>query len=499
MPNLLTSDGIILAIPPQGCVLGRGPAEPGEGSVIDLTEVSNARTVSRRHARLGLRDGDWYLMLQAEALNPAWVDDLPLEPQLPRRLTDGARIRLGDVFLTFVAPLERTALPAPNLGLDDAVADLRPEPLTRLTPFFGMLIDDAAWRDAHEYHRAAAALDRRAGHGWGIAQGLQVRTDPATAGGLLVEPGVALDTEGHLVVVPARHAVASPALPEGTHYITLRWTEQQTDPQPAWQGAGEYTRAREGYTLTIEGTYPEPPAIELARVVGPGFMRNAQNLRAAGAAELDLRYRVPLGIRPPRDLLVGSLLAGPQVTAAALPNAAGLQQLVRAIAGTPPFRARPAGAFVAGDRLPPLSLLYFADVRPFSFTDADLAPLRDYLAEGGVLLADGCHPQQSPAFTQAVLNLAARLGRSPQPVLRGHPLLESRHLFPGAPTTPDGAPALSEHEGFVMSEVALGLCWNGGPDTAPLSRTAVRESLELGVNIAAYGRQRRHPFEVLEP
>ncbi len=500
MPSLLTSDGVVIEIPAAGCILGRGTAEPGEGvTVVDLHPAAGGRTVSRRHAALSQREGVWYLDLQPEASNPAWVDDLPLEPQQTRRLNDGARIRLGDVFLTFVAPAARQPRPSLALGLEDAVAALTPTSLTRVTPFFGMMIDDATWRDAHEYHRQSAALDRRAAHGWGIAQGLHVHTDPATPGGLLVQPGIALDALGRLVIVPTVHAISSGALPEGTHYVTLRWIEHPEQPQPAWQGAEDYSRSRESYTLTVEAAHPAPPAIELARIIGPGFMRNAQDLRSPGVAELDQRYRAGLQVRAPRDIVIGSLQPGPRVMGAPAPNALGLQQLSRAISGTAPYRARLAGAFALGEALPQLALLYLADSMPFTVAEADLAPLRDFLAGGGVLLADRCSPQQNPAFTQSVRNLATQLGRNPTPVLRGHPLLDSRHLFTASPLTPEGEPALEEHEGFVTSTIDLGLCWQGGSTAAPLEREAIRGYLELGVNLAAYGRQRCHPFEVLEP
>jgi len=48
---------------------------------------------------------------------------------------------------------------------------------------------------------------------------------------------------------------------------------------------------------------------------------------------------------------------------------------------------------------------------------------------------------------------------------------------------------LLEANGVVYSDVDYGCAWQGGRVDAPLARGAIRDALELGVNIALFRRR----------
>ena len=71
---------------------------------IDLGDLPNGRTVSRRHARLYERDNEWFLRVETGALNPTNLDDEEVPPGLEISLEHGQRLQLGAVTLEFYQP-----------------------------------------------------------------------------------------------------------------------------------------------------------------------------------------------------------------------------------------------------------------------------------------------------------------------------------------------------------------------------------------------------------
>ena len=109
-------------------------------------------------------------------------------------------------------------------------------------------------------------------------------------------------------------------------------------------------------------------------------------------------------------------------------------------------------------------------------------------------LAETCHEegQEAKAFSQAFASLAQRLGRNLRSVDRGHPILKIHHLFAAVPSGLAGPAMLMEDQGMVYSDGDFGCIWAGGRGDRPMPREAIREALELGVNIAVYAHERAH-------
>jgi hypothetical protein len=85
-------------------IIGRYDPVTGSRPEVDLTHVDINRSVSRRHARVDLKDGCCYLTEEVGALNGTLVNGKRLVPGKPHALATGDRIALGMVALVFKAP-----------------------------------------------------------------------------------------------------------------------------------------------------------------------------------------------------------------------------------------------------------------------------------------------------------------------------------------------------------------------------------------------------------
>lgn len=68
---------------------------------VDLTDLDVKRSVSRRHARLNFRDGEWLLSEETGALNGTFLNGVRLGPGRFQALREGDLIALGMVRLVY--------------------------------------------------------------------------------------------------------------------------------------------------------------------------------------------------------------------------------------------------------------------------------------------------------------------------------------------------------------------------------------------------------------
>jgi pSer/pThr/pTyr-binding forkhead associated (FHA) protein len=533
MARLVVADGSSYEVAGREMLLGRGERELHDPPKLNVGHLRGSLTVSRRHARLREHVGRWYLGVEPASTNPTMVDGflVPKGTEVP--LADGSRIQIGEVLLVFrgvSAPApggEMTIMPengraahpsqpivtvaAPPMDAappaaegwvgrlpppSPSLASIGLEPLRRVNPFRGLMIDETTWAEAHDYHRAAARLHGLITHGWGIVDGLDVLADPATPNGLLVRPGVALDTRGQVLFLPTEVRLTTVGQDGQVRYVVARYAEETTEPQRAWSDEEEHTRIVERCQIAIERATPVGTAVELARIVVAPTVRDALDPTLPRDGELDLRFRERLPVRPRPELAVAQLLLGGDTAASAPTDAAlhrlGLRFLLREIALSTPYRARWAGVAAPDEPIPPVALLYLAGTGEFPVDDALVQSIGAFLGGGGILLADPCGDDE--ARVGAVRALTARLSIALEPVTRWHPLLTARHVLPGLPTGLE----LHAGGGIALASGDLGCAWQGGPLDRPAGREVVRAALELGTNVAVHARQRQRPLELLE-
>jgi CRP-like cAMP-binding protein len=83
--------------------LGRFDPVTGEHPDVDLSDEEMGRSVSRRHARIVERAGQFYLVGEIGVLNPLLLNDASVEAATLTPLSDGDRISLGGVQIVFRA------------------------------------------------------------------------------------------------------------------------------------------------------------------------------------------------------------------------------------------------------------------------------------------------------------------------------------------------------------------------------------------------------------
>jgi hypothetical protein len=523
-------------------LIGRGGREFNGVPVVDVSPIPNATTVSHRHARVYLEGKQWYLKIE-EARTPTRVAGREIQRGEEVPLTDGMPVQVGEIYLTFRGPTAPPVTPsvplvdtnatttseparqpdlppaAPPIRLappahvevtppttwpsrlparPDALAALGVSEFKRVNPFRGLMIDEAAWADAHDYHRLLAQLHLLAGHGWGVVEGLDVVADESGSNALIIRPGIAVDFQGHALIINQERRLPIGAGDGITLYVIARLREEPAAPQRFWNDLDEYTRVIERCETNVVTSKPGAQALELARLMVSGPIRNAPDPRYPASGEIDLRFRERLAVRPQSELVVAQLtIEG--APAPAESHRLGLQYLLREIAQTTSYRARWAGEIRLGNTLPAVSLLYLTGTRAFAIGDAVAEQLRGFLDGGGVLFADGCREGgDATEFATVVEGLAHGLGRQFEPVGRAHRLLNARHVFAAPPLPVTRGPVLSDANGIVLTTADYGCAWAGGPADQPLPRESVRAALELGVNAAVHARQRQRPLEALE-
>jgi pSer/pThr/pTyr-binding forkhead associated (FHA) protein len=91
----------VFALSEPVAVIGRYDPVTGTRPEIDLTQIDINRSVSRRHARLHVVDGTFYLTEEVGALNGTLINGRKLTPGKPQALANGDRLSVGMVGLQF--------------------------------------------------------------------------------------------------------------------------------------------------------------------------------------------------------------------------------------------------------------------------------------------------------------------------------------------------------------------------------------------------------------
>jgi hypothetical protein len=540
MASLIASDGTSFELADGETLVGRGERQVGDPPKVNLGHLPGGLSVSRQHIRLRQEQDEWHLEVERESTNDTFVDGYVLPKGFTMPLKDGARLQLGEVMVVFRGASElggedeedendtldrepvhlQTASPTtllvstspPVLPQAGPWVARLPErsrlfealglhEVRRVNPFEGLMVDAQTWADEQAYHRAAAQLHLLSEHGWGIVDGLEVVITPGAVGALLVRAGVAVDPLGRTLLVAADTQLTAPLEDGGPLYVTLQYAEEHTQPQSAWDGDEHATRVLERTRLSVDRQRPEPPALELARLVVAGELRDAADPTSPQPGEVDLRFRERQLVRPRPDLSIAQLLHPPVEETVSNPDThrLGLRFVARELAQTTSYRARWAGTVQLDRPLPSVSVLYFTGLQGFpALAPEELEHLRAYLLAGGVLFADPCREGNWSEFTASVETVVGDLGVELKPVERWHPVLLSRHVLAAPPLPVPGEPPLREGGGIILSSSDFGCGWQGGPRDQALGRERIRAALELGVNVAVFGQQRRRPLDVLD-
>ena len=394
--------------------------------------------------------------------------------------------------------------------------DIAKYQLKRVNPFQGLVIDSDTWRDAHEYHRGQQRLHMLAFHNVGIIGGLNVVASEPADLSVSIQPGMAVDSEGNIIIVPASQHYQIQIREKGTIYLIIQFREVPAEPYQPPEG-GQPTRIIEAYRIQEREKLPDEPYLELCRISfdpAEKTIRDTGKSSKPGKNEIDLRFRqeithqaipevdsspapekapvqVKENVNPPVETVsVGYAVLG---EAEKTLHLNGLQNLVNEVNHQTNLRINLVDNITLDKGINTLALIYLTGNSQFELTEKAQGVLGDFLQSGGVIFGEGCAEGQEPSskgskeFGLAFNQLAVLLKCKLEVVQRGHPLLSACHVFAEVP--PGIEPAMLLEGGhMVYSGSDYGCAWQGGREDKPLSRDIIRSSFELGTNIITYAR-----------
>ena len=398
--------------------------------------------------------------------------------------------------------------------------------LKRVNPFQGLVIDSDTWRDAHEYHRGQQRLHMLAFHNVGIVGGLKVVAGKPADLSVSIQPGMAVDDEGNVIIVPETQHYQIQTKEKSTIYLIIQFREVPTEPYQPPEG-GQPTRIIEAYRIQEREKLPDEPYLELCRINFDPVektIKNTSKSSKAGKNEIDLSFRQevtelstlpaekPPVEKPPAEKptaektdvqtqtteTVSSPLEYITIGHAVLSgddkdlHTTGLQNLVKAINRQGNYEASLVDNITLDESVKQYSILYLTGVGGFELTDKQSSALGAFIQSGRMVFGEGCADGQqetsskgSKEFGLAFNQLAGILECKLEIVTRDHPLLSACHVFAEVPQGAEPAMLLAGGK-MIYSGGDYGCAWQGGHRDAPLNRDIIRDSFEMGMNIITY-------------
>jgi len=410
-------------------------------------------------------------------------------------------------------------------------------PNRRIKPVDGMAVTAQVWEEAHDHHWLHQRFHDRSLHGPGIVVGLEVvASDPADAS-VYVLPGVAVDPQGRLILVPEPVAFDFGSA-HGALRLLLTYDESRPAPEVEREDGALYVRAQFGIEVATAGDLSPGPSparggeqtppslagkgagglgfspslagkggwgdrshgVELARVWRrdrEAAVRDAVDAEYPGQNAIDLRFRRTIGaVLQPAASLAVFYTGGRKETAR--DEAHGADHLARWL------RANGRQAWVDDDvalrtGLDGADLLYIVGHDAFQLDRDEMGALYAYLQAGGTIFFESCRCDAQgggpdmPADA-SFLDLLASMGIHLQELAGDHPLLNEPNLFAAPPPAFEAgeAPRVLAAEGVVYASGDYGCLWQGRRRGKVATREEIRSAAEWGANLVAYalGRAR---------
>lgn len=381
------------------------------------------------------------------------------------------------------------------------------EPLQRLHVYDSLMINAQRWQVDRQYHRARQNVHYQSLNQPGIVRGLGVRviTPPTDAAArfrdgrwLEIQPGIAIDLEGHPIIVDLsidrRFRIATVAPTTGT--LTVYLVASYVEPQNPGQRHGS-DLIREWFRFDEKTSPPTDKEIELCRIqLAPGRveLENPKDVFFPSLNQLDLRYRPQAKARPQAVVSLATTLNASDRT---YDNLSYLMQSVATLA--PGLQGVEAiGQLSSLAEVTDYELLYLTAWQALNLELQELNTLSQYLQTGGVILIE-VSTKSSPlaAESKKLIEDQFKITWQSWPELsRTHPLRTQPFLFAALPVINQQAIKLSNTGGIILVEGDLSAAW-GLDDKLNLERQDIRVAQELGINFLNFARRRRQMVQWL--
>jgi Domain of unknown function (DUF4159) len=380
------------------------------------------------------------------------------------------------------------------------------QPFERLQATDGLLVNAERWRKAHDYHRRRQNAHYQSLNQPGIVCGLGVQVIPAPKQveakyrdkrWLKIQPGIAIDLVGNMIVVPQAVEFRIATTVTGAEPVLLYLTVSYIDPDELRQKQ-QLEMVQETFRIDEKSSTPNSTEIEICRILlQPGEVVISQPAEVffPGYNNLDLRYRPQAQNRPQAIVRMAQINHSDPDCARNFFNLTYLLQAIESLS----FYLRgteEVGQVTLSENLAEYDVLYLTGKQSLSsdsqkFTSPEIAALRGYLDAGGVLLIDA--PVDAQPLIDSVQSLAILLESPLKPLeelRRDHPLRIRPFLFAALPIIGKQPLRLLAGGGIVLIIGDLASAW-GIDRELSLSRMTIRSAHELGINILNYGVKRR--------
>jgi Domain of unknown function (DUF4159) len=375
------------------------------------------------------------------------------------------------------------------------------QPFERLQATDGLLVNAERWRKAHDYHRRRQNAHYQSLNQPGIVCGLgvqviaapkQVEAKYRDKRWLKIQPGIAIDLAGNVIVVPQAVEFRIATTVTGAEPVLLYLTVSYIDPDELRQKQ-QVEMVQETFRIDEKSITPNSSEIEICRVLlqpGEVVISQASEVFFPGYNNLDLRYRRQAQNRPQSIAKMAQVNHADPDCARNFFNLAYLSQAVESLCAN--LRGTDEVAQVTlSENLAEYDLLYLTGKQGLALNNQEVIALRSYLDAGGVMLVDA--PLDAQALIDSVQSLAALVGSPLKPIeelRRDHPLRIRPFLFAALPAIDKRAVRLFSGGGIVLIIGDIASAW-GIDRELTLSRLVIRSAHELGINILNYGVKRR--------
>jgi hypothetical protein len=374
-------------------------------------------------------------------------------------------------------------------------------PLQRQQVKDGLLLTAERWQRAHDYQRKRQNLHYQSINQPGIVCGLGVRAIPAPEDvaaqyrdhrWVQIQPGIAIDLEGNLIIVPNGLNFRIATEVKGSEPITIYLVAQYRDPDQL-EDTPDQELVQETFRIDERLSLPGRLDVELCRILlvdQKQVISAPKDVFFPGYGSLDLRYRRQAQARPQGLVQIAEIQHDDGDCSR---NFFNLTYLLRAVEDIyPPLRGAEAIAQVTwDDDLYPYELLYLTGYKGLSLNSHQFSMLASYLNGGGTLLIDV--PSEATELIQSVQALAQQMQtplKSLQESRRDHPLRVKPFLFSALPMVDQTRIQLLSGGGIVLAIGDLARSW-GLDEGLNQSRTDLRTAQELGINILYFAWKRK--------
>ncbi|MDB9316995.1 MULTISPECIES: DUF4159 domain-containing protein [Cyanophyceae] len=375
------------------------------------------------------------------------------------------------------------------------------QPLERLQATDGLLINAERWSKAHEYHRLRQNTHYQSLNQPGIVCGLGVRVIPAPrqveakyrdGRWVQIQPGIAIDVNGNLIVVPKSYDFPIDLEVVSSEPLMIYLVASYVDPDELRRGQ-QRDIVQETYRLDQKNSTLESTEIEICRILlqpGQNTIYPPADTFYPGYNNLDLRYRRQAQARPQAFVRMAQVSHSDGEYARNFFNLAYLLQSLEAL--YPHLRGADEPNEVSlSENIQEYDLLYLTGQQSLTFNNVEFEALKEYLNLGGVLLVDA--PLDANALIESTHALAQQLEIPLRPLAelqRSHPLRTRPFLFAALPIINQQLIQLFTGGGIILVVGDLASAW-GIDREFNLPRLTIRVAQELGINILNYAWKRR--------